>query len=51
MSKEKHSWDRVPAWDGDKRQWKRFLRDVEVYLESEKLDMDFSLTELDCYHA
>ena len=42
MSEEKHSWDRVPAWDGDKRQWKRHLRDVELYLETEKLDVDFS---------
>ena len=32
MSEEKHSWDRVPAWDGDKRQWKRYLRDAELYL-------------------
>ena len=42
MSEEKHSWDRIPAWDGDKRQWKRNLRDVELYLETEKLDVDFS---------
>ena len=42
MSPDKHSWDRVPAWDGDKRQWKRYLRDVELYLETEKLDVDFS---------
>ena len=35
MSEEKHSWDRVPPWDGDKR-------DVELHLESEKLDVDFS---------
>ena len=38
MSEEKHSCDRVPAWDGDKRQWKRYLRDVELYLEKEKLE-------------
>ena len=42
MSEEKHSWDRVPAWDGDKRQKNRHLRDVELYLETEKLDVDFS---------
>ena len=42
MSEDKHSWDRVPAWDGDKRQWKRYLRDVELYLETENLDVDFS---------
>ena len=42
MSEGKHSWDRIPAWDGDKRQWKRYLRDVELYLETEKLDVDFS---------
>ena len=42
MSKEKHSWDRVPTWDGDRRQWKRFVRDVELHLETEKLDVDFS---------
>ena len=42
MTQDKHSWDRVPAWDGDKRQWKRYLRDVELYLESEKLDVDVS---------
>ena len=42
MSEEKHSWDRIPAWDGDKRQWKCNLRDVELYLETEKLDVDFS---------
>ena len=35
MSEEKHSWDRVPLWDGDKR-------DVELHLETEKLDVDFS---------
>ena len=29
-------------WDGDMRRWKRFLRDVELYLETEKLDVDFS---------
>ena len=28
-------------WDGDMRRWKRFLRDVELYLETEKLDVDF----------
>ena len=39
---EEHSWERVLAWDGDKRQWKRYLRDVELYLEMEKLDVDFS---------
>ena len=32
----------VPAWEGDKRQWKRCLRDVELCLETEKLDVDFS---------
>ena len=42
MSEDKHSWDIVPAWDGDKRQWKRYFRDVELYLETEKLDVDFS---------
>ena len=42
ISEEKHSWDRVPAWDGDRRQWKRYLRDVELKLETEKLDVDFS---------
>ena len=42
MSEDKHTWCRVPAWDGDKRQWKRYLRDVELYLETEKLDVDFS---------
>ena len=42
MSEENHSWDRVPAWDGDKRQWKRHLRDVELCLETEQLDVDFS---------
>ena len=26
----------------DKRQWKRYLRDVKLYLETEKLDVDFS---------
>ena len=42
MSEERHSWNRVPAWDGDKRRWKRYLRDVELYRETEKLDVDFS---------
>ena len=42
MSEDKHTWNRVPAWDGDKRQWKRSLRDVELYFETEKLDVDFS---------
>ena len=42
MSEEKISWDRIPAWDGDTRQWKRYLRDLELYLETEKLDVDFS---------
>ena len=42
MSEEKHSWDRIPVWDGNKRQWKSYLRDVELYLETEKLDVDFS---------
>ena len=46
MSEDKHTWYRVPAWDGDKRQWKRHLREVELYLETEKLDVDFSLTGL-----
>ena len=42
MSEDKYSWDRVPARDGDKRQWKRCLRDVELYLETGKLHVDFS---------
>ena len=42
MTEDKHTWDRVPAWDGDKRQWNHYLRDVELYLESEKLDVDVS---------
>ena len=42
MSEEKLSWDRIPAWDGDKRQWKRHLRDVELHLDAEKLDVDCS---------
>ena len=42
MIEDKHSWDRVPAWDGDKRQWKRYVRNVELDLETEKLDVDFS---------
>ena len=42
MTEDKHTWDRVPAWDGDKRQWKRCLRDAKLYLETEKLDVDFS---------
>ena len=42
MSEEKHTWDRVPKWDGDKRQRKRYLRDVDLCLETEKVDVDFS---------
>ena len=42
LSEDKHSWDRVPALDGDNRQWKRFIRDVELYLETEKLVADSS---------
>ena len=42
IREEKHSWDRIPVWDGDKRQCKRYLRDFELYLETEKLDVDFS---------
>ena len=42
MSGDKHTWYRVPARDGDKRQWKRCLRDVELYLETDMLDVDFS---------
>ena len=42
MSEDKHTWYRVQAWDGDKRQWKRYLRDVDLNLETEKLDVDFS---------
>ena len=42
MSEDKHSWDRIPAWDGDKRQWQHYLRDVELYLKTEKVDVDFS---------
>ena len=42
MSVEKHSWDRVPTWDDDERQWKRYVRDMELCLETEKLDVDFS---------
>ena len=42
MSEDKHSWDRVPTWDGDKRQWKRYVRDAELYLKTSKLDVDFS---------
>ena len=42
MSEDKHSWDRVPTWKGDKRKWKRYVRDVKLYLETEKLDVDFS---------
>ena len=42
MTEDQHTWDRVPAWEGDKRQWNHYLRDVELYLESEKLDVDVS---------
>ena len=42
MSDEKNSWDRVPAWNGDKRQRKRYLFDVELHLETEKVDLEFS---------
>ena len=40
MMEETHYGDRVPVWDGDTRQWKRYLQDVELYLETEKLDVD-----------
>ena len=39
---DKHSWDRVPRWDGDKRERERYLRDVVLYLETEELNVDFS---------
>ena len=42
MSEGTHSWGRVPAWDCDKPQWKRYLRDFELCLETEKLDEDSS---------
>ena len=42
MSEDTHQCCRVPAWDGDKRRWKRYLRDVKLYRETEKLDVDFS---------
>ena len=42
MIVDKHSWDRAPTLDGDKRQWKRHVRDVEVELEIEKDDVDIS---------
>ena len=35
MIDEERSWDRVPAWDGDNRQWKRYTRDVELFLDRE----------------
>ena len=42
-ARHKRSWDRVPTWEGDReRQWKRSLRDVELYLETDKLDVDVS---------
>ena len=41
MREEKHYGDRVPVWDGDTHQWKRYLRDIELYLETEKKDVDF----------
>ena len=47
MSEDTHQCYRVPAWDGDKRQWKRYPRDVKLYRETEKLDVDFSHGELD----
>ena len=37
-----NAWARVPVWDGDKRGWKAYKRDVELYLETEKLDVDNS---------
>ena len=37
-----NAWSRIPSWDGDKRGWKAYKRDVELYLETEKLDVDFS---------
>ena len=42
MSEDKHTWYRVPARDGDKRQRERYLRDVDLNLETEKLDVEFS---------
>ncbi len=32
----------MPTWDGDKRAWKAYQRDVELYLVTERLDADFS---------
>ena len=37
-----HAWSRVPHWDGDRRGWKSYKREVELYLETEKLDVDYS---------
>ena len=42
MSEEKRSRDQVPASDSDKHKWQRYLRDVELYLETEQLNVDFS---------
>ena len=43
VCEEKHSWNRAPTCDGDKRQWRRYKRDVERFLETEQLDVDCRL--------
>ena len=40
---EHGGWDRIPCWNGDKKVWKAFQRDVEIWIETEKLDVDYSL--------
>ena len=41
-SNEQGGWDRIPCWSGSKKLWKAFQRDVEIWIETEKLDVDFS---------
>ena len=40
---ESFAWSLIPTWDGNRKTWERYKEDVADWLETEKLDVDYSL--------
>ena len=37
------AFSRIPCWDGDPTKWRRYKRDVEIWLEGDNLEVGYSV--------
>ena len=42
-SEQSNAFSRIPTWDGDASKWRKYKKDVEIWMEGENLEVNYSV--------